>query len=250
MTNKVIDLFNKDGSGDKISELLVAFVEPFIDRFPDKVGLDYIYEVSISAWNIACLSSTVPKGERDSVLQLAYNDFPNEPLLEPLIKRKFEVFGKYDHIYLDFQLEEDDDGELMLSVDYQSMQDYLAGAEEMNDNVIHAMLRSGPIDRYAIVLKPKKPLVDWINDLYPDEPINEVDEANIYLVNRDRINDWDSWLKKRFDRFFQLELEEWHADKKEWPQKRNYKMFTEWFEISFSSFVMDMENTPIAKGEI
>ena len=69
-------------------------------------------------------------------------------------------------------------------------------------------------------------------------------------MNRDRINDWDSWLKKRFDRFFQLELEEWHADKKEWPQKRNYKMFTEWFEISFSSFVMDMENTPIAKGEI
>lgn len=44
-----------------------------------------------------------------------------------------------------------------------------------------------------------------------------------------------------------MELDDWHMNKKEWPQKRNYKMFKEWFQIDFSSMVYDMEKRPVSK---
>ncbi|HEX8575112.1 MAG TPA: hypothetical protein VF677_02355 [Flavobacterium sp.] len=39
------------------------------------------------------------------------------------------------------------------------------------------------INRNAIVVKPKKPLFDWINFLYPDpkNPVTKV-EGDIYLI--------------------------------------------------------------------
>lgn len=58
------------------------------------------------------------------------------------------------------------------------------------------------INRSAIVIKPLKPCFDWINSLYPENPIYTVDEPNIYLVD-DNIDDVEKWLKKKFDTFFQ-----------------------------------------------
>ncbi|MDD3685909.1 MAG: hypothetical protein PHE56_03990 [Bacteroidales bacterium] len=39
------------------------------------------------------------------------------------------------------------------------------------------------INRNAIVIKPKKPFFDWINGIYPDDPITNVEEGNIYLIH-------------------------------------------------------------------
>ena len=43
------------------------------------------------------------------------------------------------------------------------------------------------INRNAIVVKPKKPFFDWLNYLYPESPVNEKEEANIYLMELSNI---------------------------------------------------------------
>lgn len=57
------------------------------------------------------------------------------------------------------------------------------------------------INRNAIVVKPKKLLFDWINFIYPDSPVSEKGEGNIYL-NREKDNNVaiEKWLKRNFDR--------------------------------------------------
>ncbi|UAM99007.1 hypothetical protein K8354_04065 [Polaribacter litorisediminis] len=44
-----------------------------------------------------------------------------------------------------------------------------------------------------------------------------------------------------------MELEEWYSIKKEWPKRRNYKMFKEWFHIDISTAVYDLEKKPVSK---
>ncbi len=45
-----------------------------------------------------------------------------------------------------------------------------------------------------------------------------------------------------------MELTEYHEIKKEWPQKRSYKMFRQWFQINVSTIVYDLEKRPVIKG--
>ncbi len=248
MADKIINLFNGDDSGIKYSELLESFISPLVDEFPEDDSLDYIYEIAISAWNIACISMTLPEKARPEVLQLAYKDFPDEPLLKTLIERKSKSYNQYDHLYRGFELKEEEDGSITLTVKSQTIQEYLLNQKDSAANMFLGPEEPGPIDRHAIVLKPKQPLFDWINGIYPEKPIFEADEANIYLINNRKAKILDSWLKKHFDRFFQMELEYWHTNKKEWPQKRTYKLFKEWFQIEVSTLVMDLENAPIFKG--
>ena len=83
--------------------------------------------------------------------------------------------------------------------------------------------------------------------MYPDE-IEEMKTTNTYLIS-EGIEDVDVWLKKKFDKIFSFELEFWHLNKKEWPQKRNYKMFQEWFQVDVSTMIYDFEKMPVFKSE-
>lgn len=104
------------------------------------------------------------------------------------------------------------------------------------------------INRNAIVVKPKKPFFDWLNYLYPESPINEKEEANIYLIKEKDSNEAiEKWLSRNFDQLFQNELNDWHTDENDWPQKRTYKLFKEWFDFEIHSMVLDLEETEITK---
>ncbi len=102
------------------------------------------------------------------------------------------------------------------------------------------------INRSAIILKPRQPFIDWCSNLYPEDIEDEIKEIKTYLISED-IDDIDQWLAKKFDKLFTLELDSWHTNKKEWPQKRNYKMFKEWFQIDVSKMIYDLELKPIVK---
>ena len=47
-----------------------------------------------------------------------------------------------------------------------------------------------------------------------------------------------------------MELDGWHTNKKEWPQKRTYKMFKEWFRIDISTAVYDIENKTLYRSKL
>jgi len=104
------------------------------------------------------------------------------------------------------------------------------------------------INRNAIVVKPKKPLFDWINEIYPDSPVSEKEEGNIYLIREMVSNEAiEKWLKRNFEQIFQNELNDWHTEEKDWPQKRTFMIFQEWFEYEIHSMVLDLEETDITK---
>lgn len=104
------------------------------------------------------------------------------------------------------------------------------------------------INRDAIVIKPKQPLFDWINSIYPEDIVEGGDEGTVYLIKeRDSNEAIQKWLKKNFDKIFQNELNNWHTAESDWPQKRTYKQFTTWFDVEVYSMVLDMEETIIIK---
>lgn len=105
------------------------------------------------------------------------------------------------------------------------------------------------INRNAILIKPKQVLFDSVNSIYPESPLEGISESTVYLVKeRDSNEAIEKWLKKNFDNIFQNELNNWHTDEKDWPQKRSYKQFTEWFDCEIHSMIVDMEEIEIIKG--
>ena len=104
------------------------------------------------------------------------------------------------------------------------------------------------VNRHAIVVKPKQPLLDWVNAIYPDMA-EDGSETTVYLVKeRDSFEDTEKWLKRNFNDIFENELNGRHTDENDWPQKRTYKLFTEWFDTEIHTTVDDIEEGPIRKS--
>lgn len=104
------------------------------------------------------------------------------------------------------------------------------------------------INRNAIMVTPKQPLLDWVNSIHPDNPVDSIDEGTIYLVKvRDTNEQTENWLKRNFDKIFQNELNDWYTDENDWPVKRTFKLFKEWFRYEISSMVLDMEEYDVIK---
>ena len=106
------------------------------------------------------------------------------------------------------------------------------------------------INRNAITVKQKQPFFNWVNAVFPDDaPMTQSDENNIYLLREmDNNQKTRNWIKHNFDKIFSNELNDWCMDETEWPQKRTFKMFSEWFDIEVNSMVLDLEESPITKG--
>ncbi len=105
------------------------------------------------------------------------------------------------------------------------------------------------INRIAIIVRPKKPFFTWINSVFPENrPIHENEENNIYLIHEKDSNDLIlKWIKKKFDIIFTNELNDWCTEENAWPKNRDYKMFSEWFDIEISSMILDLEDDPVTK---
>ncbi|WP_300441620.1 hypothetical protein [Christiangramia sp.] len=105
------------------------------------------------------------------------------------------------------------------------------------------------INRNAILIKPKKVFFNWLNGVFKEEePVNSLEENNIYLVREmDSNEDVEKWLTKNFEGIFANELNDWCTDEDEWPASRTYELFQEWFSIEIHSRILDLENEPIVK---
>lgn len=105
------------------------------------------------------------------------------------------------------------------------------------------------VNRNAFVVKAKKPYIDWAISVFDDKPTDfSKEENNIYLIREMDCNEEIAkWIRRNFDPIFQNELNDWCTDEKRWPQKRSYKLFTEWFDIEISSMVLDLEDFPVEK---
>jgi hypothetical protein len=255
MKNKVIDMFSGktilQNEGEKYSDILNNFIKPFENDFSNEMDIDDVIGFACNAWNLGCMSQIVPKEEFENLLASSeYFLEPENTILKKMIDFKTKKFASFDRFIDDFELEEKN-GELVLTVLTQEKEAFLTNLMEEHSEFLPEEIdfKEGYINRYAIVVKPLQPFFDWLNSLNPkDDAINEVDEANVYLVDND-IDDIEKWLRKKFDKFFTMELDDWHTNKKEWPQYRSYKMFKQWFSVDISTMVYDMENRPVYKED-
>jgi hypothetical protein len=100
--------------------------------------------------------------------------------------------------------------------------------------------------RSAITITYKKPFIDWNNKLFPDLPIEEniLGESKTYLINS-LFDDAGKVIKKHYKIIFETELEGICIDENEWPEKRTFKLFNEWFSYEISDWVMDLSKNSL-----
>ena len=101
--------------GVKMSEVLEAFIEPYLD--PTIIGdkLRKLIGLAITAWNATLL----PPEEQEAVLQSSIDDITDDAnakvdlkeILTEMMERKNTYFSKYRRIIIDFKLTELGDGE-------------------------------------------------------------------------------------------------------------------------------------------
>lgn len=252
MKGKIINLFgNKkfiQNQDVKYSELLEQFITPFASDFERFDSYEDIFEFAVNTWNFGNMKTILPEGESDAAINAVKNvDSVDVNLMKKMIDYKVANFQKYTNFIVDFEIEEKSDGPV-LSVTAQEQDVYLASMfEDMEAEYTQDDYDENYINRSAIILKPLQPFLDWCTHLYPKDT-DVMDETNTYLVSDD-VENVDAWLKNNFDKLFVLELEAWHTNKKEWPQKRSYKMFKQWFQVDISTMVYDLEKEPVSKEE-
>jgi hypothetical protein len=109
------------------------------------------------------------------------------------------------------------------------------------------------VNRGAIILKVREPLVAWLNRLTPDvtwtlEQVNQ--QPHIYLVD-DPDSDPDplGLVRSMHEQLFEAELAGWSVDDSEWPQQRDWPLFQQWFECHYQSLVFDLGTTALERDD-
>lgn len=249
MKGKVVSLFGENENGKdqevKYSRLFEMFIEPFAREFSDVESSDEIFEFAMNAWNFANMEIVLPKNELDTSLHSLSLNGININLLRRMMDYKLKNFNQYTKFIIDFKLKGTKKSPI-LSVVTQDIEGYLADVAPGNSTDLHDEdFEEGYIDRIAITIKPLKPYWDWCRKL--DEDFDgEILDVNTYLIS-ESVEDIQRWLKVNFDKLFSRELNGWNTDNKNWPKKRSYAMFSEWFEVSISEMVYDLEPEPISK---
>lgn len=103
------------------------------------------------------------------------------------------------------------------------------------------------LNRTLILVKPKKPFIDWVNST-ADEPIaveEIMEDPSCYLIEElDDDSQLQKYVKKRHVKIFEDQLEGWYTDSDSWPEI-TYKIFKEWFDIESSTMIADLVDEPI-----
>lgn len=110
--------------------------------------------------------------------------------------------------------------------------------------------------RCAVIVKPKQPLLDWLNkiELSVQTSLEELQrDCNVYLVPDYEEVDVietaiEKYLKLNYAGIFINELIAWYTDERKFP-KFSYMLFREWFEISMNTMIFDTVDMPIEKDE-
>ncbi|MEN9945751.1 MAG: hypothetical protein RLZZ293_137 [Pseudomonadota bacterium] len=108
------------------------------------------------------------------------------------------------------------------------------------------------VERSVVVLKPKQPFLDWINDNLVTEQLGLLDlssirlDCNSYLIPEiEELEDGIAYVDEMYENFFRIELASWIDDQSLWPQELSLKMFWEWFDVEISPSLIDMTEADV-----
>ena len=105
----------------------------------------------------------------------------------------------------------------------------------------------GILNRSAVILRPKKPFLDWRNSIevrdgrkgdYTLSALRE--DLKVYLVPGFRDPKYvEARVFEEFDLYFIDQLQACITMENEWPKNRTVEMFKKWFDIEIIVFVDD-----------
>ena len=108
------------------------------------------------------------------------------------------------------------------------------------------------LNRAALIVRPKQPFLDWAAGLDDSGLVPEVaDEPTVYLIPEfESDEDGRLVLKHVYAEIFERELDSWHTDPAAWPQKRDFKVFQEWFSIELHSVIEDLMDDVLVDDDL
>ena len=113
-------------------------------------------------------------------------------------------------------------------------------------------ITSAYLNRSAVMLRPKQPMLDWLNtlpELMPDMTLEDIrKDSTVYLLP-ERAFDGDvlKMVYENWDKYFSMQLTAWWTEDGQWPANRSMAMFKEWFDVEVCSELFDMADGPIEK---
>ena len=106
------------------------------------------------------------------------------------------------------------------------------------------------LNRTVVLLGPKQPFLDWLNNVDPDDQALTVedlrDDNEVFLIPQFSDNsDSEKWVEKRWSFLFEHMLMGWIDDEALWPQDRTLEMFRDWFDIEIHTMAWDLSDEPL-----
>ena len=106
------------------------------------------------------------------------------------------------------------------------------------------------INRMATIVEPKEPYLNWARSVDDDGLIDKMSRAgltSVYLIEEEEPA--DRALRRHWDWIFEEKLHSWSRNRGEWPKKRTYKIFREWFDVRLVELILDPVDAPIFHDE-
>lgn len=170
--------------------------------------------------------------------------FSNLPEIIEDIDIELENGKLFVQVYFDFPFPPDDDI-IPFDIQYEGEEDE---EEDLMYNIDENQFKPGYLNRNAVIIHYKKPFVDLFNETHDASTTRYRLESTVYLIDtmfspQQRL----SWLKKNHDKIFTNELREQGISLVDWPKKRTFKVFSEYFDAEFKVTAFDLEKQPITK---
>ena len=261
---KEIDKPKPNTTGISYSSLLLQLIKPY-QQDSENISFDeleYLLDIGMAAWNLAVYkkkSSFMYETYLEALTNDEMMDAECKKLLHQMEADKGKLFGEHNNMILeDFEITKGKNGDSIVNVISKPLDSFIAesvsGAFPDEGNEVEDDDEMPPyilpvVNRNVVFVKPKAPFLEWIKKIYlPQQPPVLKHEGNIYLVPEyESEKGVIKFLKKNFDRMFCSELWSWDMYENKWPSNRNYKVFTEWFEIKLLPMLYDMGNNPLRK---
>jgi hypothetical protein len=244
-------------------EMLIKLVEPYMAVEPEIEELEEKLELGQIAWNMAVMK------KRDGYLYHNYRDNflagevdkKTQKLIDDLVKDKEAKFGEYDVMLDDCEIIDDEEGRAIVNVVAKSYEQFMHelvygrpddedGEDEDDDYEDEDDSPAGLkyVNRSAIALLPKQPFRDWLKIQHEGE-LDDMDWHNsVYLIKTtEEESEVKQWLQENFQKLFENELNNWTEDEDEWPENRDYELFTKWFDVQLCGWVYDVQKSALTK---
>lgn len=97
----------------------------------------------------------------------------------------------------------------------------------------------------ALTLRPKQPMLDWLNSLAGSEPGIKLSKLRnhpiaVLVPQLESEAQVLQFLESNLNRFFEQALLAWSLDLNAWPRKRDLRSFRELFEVELCMNVFDL----------